>query len=862
MYLSNSKNPFRLVAQIFFVVLPIMAMIYFLLWNANKYFSLLQNQHIEQTIYCSLGLLSGFIFYSFRFRFITTTLLLFSIFLFAYQSINRFADSAGEFDAFFLSIKFLVFTLLFSAGWLLAYGIQRIKHFQYFIAALFMTLSFIVVAKNSDFNPVKMLFYFLPIIAFVFYIIYTIQAFRNKEKIEQINWISFLGRLVLFCFFGFISTLSSYSIMKSEILAKVAEWQGRGKDKGNAVAEKDEKGDLKLKDAMGLGVSNKRSNELIFCAHIDNTFSGTDNPNPLYLTRFHYSKFDSLSETFERDSNMISNDEFLPPLEQLPLFSTTIDSSVLKNAKSNKLRKYVDIEIFNKKLNSNTFLAPSTAFMVQPITVEKSFQNEYKSAYRTRSYVSELNSAYFIYNTDNPIVQNFQEERFAILRKAKALETKDSNFVAYYTQFNAKGKYAYIQKLADSLAAGKTTTIDKVLSVRDYFLAKNELGQQIYKYTDNPGIPGIPSASKLMHFLTESKKGYCAYYSAATLMLLRAMKIPCRISVGFMTVDRSDKNKGWYWYYANQSHAWVEVYFPEYGWLDFDTTVGNDESREAPMADGTPPSPPELAPLAISGYVVGNDTTTKKCDAKLSHITFKDKVLKAKPTLATQILDLTKAKIMLDTLTISFREINIGDTLTAVSYDKKLWSLQGNAVTDVLEKIKSPIAVDEVYVKRARAKENNLVIDKDLQYVETSNTTLWLAFGGLFLCLVLLPSIINFILRKRFENSSSLNRQSNRFKRYLEFNAYQLGFESKGETLKQFAHRTPILQGEPISQFIDLHNQLKFGSGAREQSITDNQVITQAYKHFTTNIKRIPKWKRLLRYLNPFQSIIYFIKHF
>jgi hypothetical protein len=32
--------------------------------------------------------------------------------------------------------------------------------------------------------------------------------------------------------------------------------------------------------------------------------------------------------------------------------------------------------------------------------------------------------------------------------------------------------------------------------------------------------------------------------------------------------------------------------FPEYGWIDFDTTVGNDEAEQSPTPDGTPPMEP------------------------------------------------------------------------------------------------------------------------------------------------------------------------------------------------------------------------------------------------------------------------------
>ncbi len=71
-----------------------------------------------------------------------------------------------------------------------------------------------------------------------------------------------------------------------------------------------------------------------------------------------------------------------------------------------------------------------------------------------------------------------------------------------------------------------------------HFLSKDEEGQPLFKYTDNPGIPGLPSANKLTYFLFENRKGYCAYYAGATLFLLRALGMPTRVATGFLTVDR------------------------------------------------------------------------------------------------------------------------------------------------------------------------------------------------------------------------------------------------------------------------------------------------------------------------------------
>jgi hypothetical protein len=129
---------------------------------------------------------------------------------------------------------------------------------------------------------------------------------------------------------------------------------------------------------MGLGANNKRNSnpEPLFCAHIDSYFPGSEMANPLYLTSYHFTKFDTLTETFERDSTFSYNDEFVPDPSKIPLFFTFKDSTRLEREMATRNKKTVEVEVYKKRLSANFFIAPSTAYFVQPITVEKDFQKE------------------------------------------------------------------------------------------------------------------------------------------------------------------------------------------------------------------------------------------------------------------------------------------------------------------------------------------------------------------------------------------------------------------------------------------------------------------------------------------------------
>ena len=69
--LYNSKV---IAAQLLLLCIPAMLIGAYMLWDINKYFTVLNNQWILQTVYYSLGLFSGCLFFNRRFRFLTTFL--------------------------------------------------------------------------------------------------------------------------------------------------------------------------------------------------------------------------------------------------------------------------------------------------------------------------------------------------------------------------------------------------------------------------------------------------------------------------------------------------------------------------------------------------------------------------------------------------------------------------------------------------------------------------------------------------------------------------------------------------------------------------------------------------------------------
>jgi hypothetical protein len=82
------------------------------------------------------------------------------------------------------------------------------------------------------------------------------------------------------------------------------------------------------------------------------------------------------------------------------------------------------------------------------------------------------------------------------------------------------------------------------------------------------------------------RRGFCAYYASTMAVLLRQLDIPTRYVQGFLEGER-DPVTG-VWSVRNfDAHAWVQVYFPRYGWIDFDPTA-----RPSPARTGLPSGRP------------------------------------------------------------------------------------------------------------------------------------------------------------------------------------------------------------------------------------------------------------------------------
>jgi transglutaminase-like putative cysteine protease len=144
-----------------------------------------------------------------------------------------------------------------------------------------------------------------------------------------------------------------------------------------------------------------------------------------------------------------------------------------------------------------------------------------------------------------------------------------------------------VVELAKQITAGLTNPYDKAMAITDW-LRKN------IQYTLT--VPAAPADRDIMEwFLFDLKKGYCNYYATAEVVMLRSIGIPARLAVGYAEGE-SQQNGDSYLVRRRDSHAWPEVYFSAFGWIEFEPTAAQPQTSLPVGSAATDQAIPGRAP--------------------------------------------------------------------------------------------------------------------------------------------------------------------------------------------------------------------------------------------------------------------------
>jgi transglutaminase-like putative cysteine protease len=128
-----------------------------------------------------------------------------------------------------------------------------------------------------------------------------------------------------------------------------------------------------------------------------------------------------------------------------------------------------------------------------------------------------------------------------------------------------------ILELARQITRPATSIAQAVALVHTHLLTH-------YRY--NLDVPSLQSSHPLEDFLLTRKTGYCEHYATAMVVMLRTVGIPARLVTGFLATEWNEFG-GYYTVRQRDAHAWVEVYFPQSGWITMDPTPPSPDAAGA-----------------------------------------------------------------------------------------------------------------------------------------------------------------------------------------------------------------------------------------------------------------------------------------
>ena len=120
-----------------------------------------------------------------------------------------------------------------------------------------------------------------------------------------------------------------------------------------------------------------------------------------------------------------------------------------------------------------------------------------------------------------------------------------------------------VKDLAHKIAGELPNSYDKAEAIESYL-------RSTYRYSSN--VRATPAGrDPIDYFLFDLKEDFCEYFASSMVVMLRELGVPARIVEGF-TTGTYDSGLDRYVVKEIDAHAWVEVYFPQYGWIEFEPT--------------------------------------------------------------------------------------------------------------------------------------------------------------------------------------------------------------------------------------------------------------------------------------------------
>lgn len=121
----------------------------------------------------------------------------------------------------------------------------------------------------------------------------------------------------------------------------------------------------------------------------------------------------------------------------------------------------------------------------------------------------------------------------------------------------------YIVNLAHKVTQGSTSMYAAASDIETYLHSN---------FTYNARNPNPPNNEDATVWFLKRKEGFCTFFASAMALMGRALGMPTRIVSGYATGNYDTRSNSFV-VRGTQAHAWTQIYFGQYGWINFEPTA-------------------------------------------------------------------------------------------------------------------------------------------------------------------------------------------------------------------------------------------------------------------------------------------------
>lgn len=217
------------------------------------------------------------------------------------------------------------------------------------------------------------------------------------------------------------------------------------------------------------------------------------------------------------------------------------------DARNVTILKVTVVDGFDTILTAGTPLGTNVASTVQK---NRNFEGDIQQLLSRHSF--SANDTYNSFGTESTAT-------------AAQLQAAGATYPEWVTQEYLQLPAELPQRVADltkTVAAGATSPYDQAKAIETY----------LRSFPSDLDVPSPPAKRDTVDFfLFDLKRGYFDYQATAMAVMLRTLGIPSRVAVGYY-LDPTTAQDTTYSVRRSDAYSWVEVFFPQYGWVNFNPT--------------------------------------------------------------------------------------------------------------------------------------------------------------------------------------------------------------------------------------------------------------------------------------------------